>query len=316
MALFGKKPNIPSIDTAALNRLVDEAAAKKRAIVGGLTGELQPISANFEQKRNALGTGYLNDVNTGINEFNTGIGALKESSGAAGEEAARAFREQQFRDVPEIQKSVREALGGSGTLNTGAARFSLARPTIEAARASSDFAAQQKINDLQRKQQLGEKALDYSTTAKQGGIDTKFGLDKDTVDYLTSIGRSDLIDKANSMLGIEGDVGDARLNIEQARQNNDIARATAAANNRNAVLSGITTLGGAAIGGLFGGAPGAAAGGSFGSNAGQLLTGQPVQFDPTTLYALKNKTRSMVSRSIGGGRSTPVGSGYSSAVGY
>lgn len=313
MGLFGKKPKIPGIDTNALNALVDEAANKKRMVVNTLGTDLAPISANFEAKRGNLGSQYLKDVDAGISDFNTGIGALKESSGVAGEEAARAFREQQFRDVPELQKAIRESLGGSGTLNTGAARFALANPTIQAAQASSDFAAQQKINDLQRKQQLGEKALDYSTTAKQGGIDTKFGLDKDTVDYLTSIGRSDLIDRANAHLGIEGEVGDARLSIEQARQQNDIARATAAANNRNAVLSGLTTLGGAGIGGLFGGPTGAALGGQFGSNIGQIATGQPVQFDPTLLYAMRNKTA--VSRSLGGGRSTPTMPRYSTMVG-
>lgn len=315
MGLFGKKPKIPSIDTGALNRLVDEAANKKRMILNTLGQNLSPISAGFEQKRGDLGSNYLKDVNAGVQEFQQGISNLQSSSGAAGEEAARAFKEQQFRDVPEIQKAIRESLGGSGTLNTGAARFALARPTIEAAQASGDFAAQQKINDLQNRARLGEKSLDYSTGAKAGGIETKFGLDKDTVDYLTSIGRQDLIDRANANLGIEGDVGDSRLAIEQARQQNDIARATAAANNRNAVLSGITTLGGAAVGGLFGGPTGAALGGQFGSNVGQIATGQPVQFDPTLLYAMKNKTRSAVSRSLGGGRSTPTVGGYSTMVG-
>lgn len=310
MAIFGKKPKIPGIDVNALTSIAQGTAAKKRSIVEGLGGQLQPLSAGFEAKRGKLGEGFTTDTQAATDAYRGELAGLKQSANIAGDESNRLFREQQFRNVPEIQKSIREALGGSGTLNTGAARVALAKPLIGAVQASSDFEAQNEINRLADNARLDEKGADFAVGAKREALSTKFGLDADTINYLTSIGRQDLIDKANSLVGIEGDLGADTLAIEQSRQANEIARASAAANKRNAVLSGLTTLGGAGIGALFGGPLGATLGGQLGSNAGQLATGQPVQFDPTVLFAMANRpspTRSAVVRGLGG--RIPVGTG-------
>lgn len=316
MGLFGKSKT-PSIDTGALLRISQDNEAKQKAIVGGLGGKLAPLSANFENRRNSLGQGFQGDTESAITRYGQDLSAANTADAAARSAANTGFREQSFRDVPELQRSIRESLGGSGLSGNGVALSALARPTLDAARASRDFTSQNEVAGLNNSAARTEKVADTGFNARSNALATKLGLDQDTINYLTETGRTDILDEANKYLGIEDQAGSNRLGIEQARQANEMAKAAAANSRRAGVLSSLGSLGGAGLGFLAGGPVGAGLGSQLGGTVGNLAGGGTGggTFDPTLLYALSQRNKSNVSRSLGGGRSTPTTANYSTMVG-
>lgn len=287
MGLFGSKQK--GYDTGALQRIVDATAKKRRDITTGLNPRLQPLSQEFEAKRGGLGTGYQADTENQINQFKTELAGLGESDKQAREAANVAFRERQFREVPQLQRAVRESLGGNQLSGSGAALTALSRPTLEAALASRDFEAENNVQQLADKARREELGVTEGGRRREEALQTKFGLDQGTIDYLTSIGREDLIREAEALSGIEADVGASTLGIEQLRQSQEIARSAANNAMRNNIIGGLGQLGGAGLGFLAGGPVGASLGAQFGGTAANLATGSPVSFDPSLLFALSQR---------------------------
>ena len=138
MGLFSK-PKVPSIDTGALLRIQQENEKKQKSIIGGLRPSLNPLSADFETKRNALGAGFETNTEGVLGKYGQDLSNVGAADTAARNEANVANREQSFRDVPEIQRSIRESLGGAGTMGNAAALSALSRPVLDANRANRDF---------------------------------------------------------------------------------------------------------------------------------------------------------------------------------
>jgi len=316
MGLFSK-PKVPTIDTGALLRIAEENANKQKTIIGGLQGNLSPISTNFENKRNQLSESLMPATENTLGRYGQELSTVGAADTAARNAANVGFREQSFRDVPEIQRAIRESLGGSGTIGNAAALSALSRPVLDANRASRDFTAQNETSRLMAESGRNEKLADTGFNARSNAIQTKLGLDTDTVNYLTSIGREDLVREAESLMGVEDQLGTNRLGIEQARQANEMAKAAAANAGRGNLFSQVGQIGGGIIGGIYGGPMGAAAGSQIGGQLGGMAGGQTSQqqFDPTLLFALGQRNKAAVSRSLGGGRSTPTTANYSSVVG-
>lgn len=315
MGLFSK-PKVPSIDTGALTRIAQENEAKQKAIVGGLRGNLSPINANFETKRNELGNNLTTGTENLLTRYGQDLSGVTAADTAARNAANVGFREQSFRDVPELQRSIRESLGGSGTIGNAAALSTLSRPILDANRASRDFSSQNTVAGLNAQTGRAEKLADTGFSARGDALKSKLGLDEGTIQFLTESGRGDLIKEANDLLGIEDQAGANRLGTEQARQENEMAKAAAANARRGQILTSLGSLAGTAVGAGFGGPVGAGIGSQLGGNLGNMAGGGGgAQFDPTLLYALAQQNRSNVSRSLGGGRSTPTVANYSSMVG-
>lgn len=290
MGLFSK-PKVPGFDIESLNRMAQESAARQKAQVEGLGMSLAPLSQQYEQKRQALGAGLLPQSEEQLNRFRQELSGIKGLEQQQARQTAQTFREQQFRQVPELQRAVRESLGASGLLQSGRPSSQLAQPTLQAAQASRDLeaqlAAQQLQNEIGRETGLAQTGFG----ARQQALQQKFGLDSDTISYLTSIGREDLINKANSLLGVEQNLGSQMLANEQLRQQQEIAKAQAKAAGRANILGGLGQLGGAGLGALFGGPLGASIGAQLGGTAANLATGSPVAFDPSLFFALQQQNR-------------------------
>lgn len=305
MGLFSK-PKVPSIDTGALTRIAEENARKQQGIITGLKGNLNPINQNFETKRNTLSAAIPGQTEETLGAYGRDLSNVGQLEQNANTQAVAAQREQSFRDVPELQRAIRESLGSSGTTGNAAALSAVSRPVIDAARQNRDFGAQLENNRLTNQANRGEKLADTGFNARSSAMSTKLGLDTDTVNYLTSIGREDLVREAEGLLGSEEQLGSNRLGIEQARQANEAAKASASNSFRNNIISGLTQLGGAGVGFLAGGPMGAGLGAQLGGTAGQLATGSPVQFDPTLLYAMANRNPAPRRTAIVNGLQTPV----------
>lgn len=311
MGLFSK-PKVPSFDSGALLRIQNENEAKQKAIIGGLRPGLQPINTNFETKRNALGQEIQTGTENVLGQYGQDLSRVGAADTAARNAANVGFREQSFRDVPEIQRSIRESLGGSGTMGNAAALSTLSRPILEANRSSRDFTSQNTAAGLAGEAGRSEKLADTGFSARSGALQSKLGLDEGTIQFLTESGRGDLINEANSLLGVEEQGGANRLGIEQARQQNEMAKAAAANARRGQIMSSLGSLAGTGLGFAVGGPMGAGLGSQLGGMAGNFAGGGSGggTFDPTLLYAMASRqpnNRTAVVNSLGG--RIPVGTG-------
>lgn len=292
MGIFSK-PKVPSFDINALNQQAIETANRRRSVLGGLKTNLAPITEQFKTGREALSARIPAETEANLDRFGQQLQGVGQADRAARTAANIAQREQSFRDVPELQRSIRESLGGSGLLQSGAARSTLARPIIDAATASRDFSNQNEVARLAGETARTQGFAETGFGARSQALRDRLGLDEETLKFLTESGRGDLINEANSLLGIEGDLGRSLESNEQLRQSQDIARAQASAARRGQIISSLGQFGGAALGfGLGGGPLGAAIGGQLGGAAGGFLGGtNPGGFDPTLLFALEQQRR-------------------------
>jgi hypothetical protein len=236
------------------------------------------------------------------------MGGVAANEKAAGDIASQQNRVQNFQNAPAIQRAIRNSLGGSGTLNSGAAASTLAQPIINAAQSSADFDAQMQGNLLQNQAARAENLASTGFSTRQAATAKRLGIDQDTLDTLTKMGRSDLVDKFTSLSDVQGQEGANELAIEQAKQQNDIAQAQAAAAKRGGLFSQVGQIGGGVIGGMFGGAPGAAAGMSLGGSLGGMAGGNTnQQFDPTMLFALANRNKTAIQNRLGTANTSQFG---------
>lgn len=311
MGLFSS-PNIPGIDTGALTRIAQQNAATQRDILGRKKQALLPLGEQFKTDRNALSATIQPGAENLLNQYATDLSGVDAQQKTANTSASIDNRNQNFRNVPELQRAIRESLGGNNLLRSGAASSTIANPILNAARSSSDFSSGLETTRLNDQARRNENLAGTSLNVRNEALNKKLGLDQSTLDTLAANGRTDLLDEYNSLAGIEDQLGANTLGIEQAKQANDQAQAAAAASRRGQILSTLGSVAGAGAGALTGNplaiGLGAQLGGQFGNLAGG--GGGGGSFDPTLLYAMANRqpaNRTAVVRSLGG--RVPVGTG-------
>lgn len=291
MGLFSKK-RVPGIDTGALTRIAEQSANTQRDILNRRKLALQPLNQRFQTDRSALSAQVEPGTENLINRFGTELQGVAQGERAANQNAVIGQREQAFRDVPEIQRSIRESLGGSGLLRSGAASRELSRPILDAVRSSRDFSTGLETQQLGRESNRAEGLATTGFNARSQALNKRLGIDEDTINLLSSMGRQDILDEYRDLAGIEGDLGSSRLGIEQTRQANDMARAQASAARRGQILSSLGTLAGTGLGALTGSPLGAGIGAQLGGSLGSLAGGgAPGQFDPSLIIALMQQNR-------------------------
>lgn len=270
MALFGGSPK--GFDTAALQRMIDAAAQTKAGVVRGAFERLPALNKQFGLDRAALGRAFETGENQRAQQFAQGLQQI-ESPEFVGQQQAKA-RELAFRDLPAAQQAIRENLAATGGLNRGAAITALQQPVLQASRAASDtgFQIQQEAN--QRNIARKQLAIETIFSTGQGAALERLGIDRDTANTLFKLGRSDLIDKAMAIAGIEEGRSQGLLDVEMLRQQQGIAKDQARRQQTAQLLSTAGMLGGAALGGFAG--PGAGfnpLGGLIGSQLGGSIGG-------------------------------------------
>jgi hypothetical protein len=301
MGLFSKT-KVPGINTDALNAINLQTANKQKDLITQKLAGLQPLNQQFGTQRKELSASIEPGAEKTLTQYGADLSQVGTQEKAARDAATNTFREQQFRDVPAIQQAIRNSLGGNRLLGSGAALSSLAKPTIQAAQNASDFAANNEQERLANAVGRSENMATTGLSTRQKAMADRLGMDEGTINQLTAMGRTDLIDKFNSLAGVESDYGANQLAIEQAKQANDIAQATAANANKQGITSSLGSLAGMGLGfatgtGPLGAAVGSQIGGTIGGFAGG---GTPQQFDPTLLYALAQRNKKAVTASTGG----------------
>ena len=269
MPLFGKKPK--GIDTAALQAILNQGADKQRQIIETGFQDVAPLRGEFEQRRQALGQSFEQGANQRAQQFGQQLQQV-ESPDFVRRQQAKA-RELAFRGLPAAQQNIREQLAATGGLNRGAAITALSQPVLQAAQAARDesFNIEQAARgrDIARRQ----AAIQTVFETGQGAALERLGIDRQTANVLLETGRSDILDRAFKIAGIEQGRTQGLLDIEQTRQLQEIARDQAKNASRGALLGGLGSLAGAGLGfglggGAFGGLIGSQLGGQLGSFAG------------------------------------------------
>lgn len=251
-ALGTGSPNIPGYDTAALRNIQQEGYNKRKNLLEGAFGQLPQFGTDYEKKATGIGDTFSTANTAAAEDYQKGLAGLGDEQKAANELAVAANREQNFRQVPEVEKRIRDIVGATVGFGSGAAAPQLAAPTLNAAQQSGDFQNQLEVNRLNEAGANRKEGLGTVFTAKQQNALNKMGIDSDTAKILMDTGRSDVLNKALELSGLEGENAQSLLDIEQLGQSQNIAQAQARAKANSGRLGAITALGGLGVGALTG----------------------------------------------------------------
>lgn len=251
-ALGTGSPNIPGYDTGALKGIVQEGYNKRKNLLEGAFGQLPQFGQDYEKKATSFGDQFSNANLGAAEEYQKGLAGLGEEQKAANELSVANNREQNFRQVPEVERRIRDIVGATIGFGSGAAAPQLAAPTLQAAQQSGDFQNQLEVNRLNQAAANRKEGLGTIFNAKQTNALNKLGIDQDTAKMLLETGRGDVLNRALQLSGLEGENAQSLLDIEQLRQSQDIARAQAEAKAKSGRLGAITSLAGLGVGALTG----------------------------------------------------------------
>jgi hypothetical protein len=227
--------SVPAFNPTPLRDILSKSAETQRGLVETLPGQLKPFTGQLQQGTQQLGQGFTDATKARTADFQRNL-----VNPQASEAAVTARQEQNFRGVPAAQQAIREALASTGRLQTGRASNALAAPVLAAAEDTRDFAADVAFQD----EAARREGLKTGLSIEQQADLTKLGLDEDTMRTLFETGRGDVLQQVGEFLGIEGDLSQGLFNLENTKQQSDIAQAQNRANNRAGLRNALLGIGG------------------------------------------------------------------------
>jgi len=239
--LGSKKPKKPEVDVLGLNRMAQSAAAQKRGIIQGLNPQLNPLTEQFKQSTTGLGEGLVKNVEGQGQQY---LKDVEDTGKAADTARFNLAQEQTFRNLPQVQQAIRESLAGTGGLGRGYAATELAKAPLQAAQSLSDLTKELAIGGAERRGQ----ALDRVYQTNTGAQLSKVGIDKDTANTLLETGRSDILNQAAQLLGVEDQLADDLFGIQQLALTGQFANAGAENDRKNQLMQALAGLSGSLIG--------------------------------------------------------------------
>ena len=228
-----------------LEQRTQTGAQRQRDIIGGARKEVAPLGGQFkssigtavntaEQRRRALAGDFLSNLGKGQKALGTAqFGQAKQQILGA---------------LPELQRAAREGSAATGGLKRGAAATAIQAPVTQAGAALGDVAGDIAIQAQTQKNQAfsnifqGDRAFELQ----------KLGIDQDVAETLLSTGRSDILQEALQLAGVEGQLTADLLGIEQNRQEIAAAESLARKQREAALRSAIIGTGGSIIGSVAG----------------------------------------------------------------
>lgn len=255
--LFGKKSSPP--DISGLLNTINQAAQRQNQIATNLPGQLQPLNTSFQTGINQATQTATQNQNKAAQDFLTGLG---NNQTLQGQDLTKLLTSQAYSTVPQQQEAAREAAAATGGLQRGSAASLIAAPTQQAAQNVEQGQLQLNLQQQQQKAQ----ALSQINQMSDQQISQILGIDKDTANALYSSGRQDLIDEANSLLGISQNQESQTLNAQEFGLSGQIASDAANRAAQQGAFQQLAGLGGTIVGAGLGGPVGAAAGGQIGNS--------------------------------------------------
>lgn len=273
----GGGSNIPKFDVEPLRRRTKESTKKQREIVAGLSGQLVPLTQQFGTAQQAASKQFGEASTAASGAYKSGLEGLGTEDERARQLALERETQRQYRTLPGQQQAIRESLAATGRLRTGQAGTALAQPVLQTAQRVSDLSGVLEQQGMERQSARKEAGLQAVYETSKGTALEKLGLDKDTARTLLELGRTDLIQQAASLVGIEQNELNALLGIDITAQQANIAASQSKAARRAGIIKALTSLAGAGIGAAAGGVgsriAGAALGAGIGGVGGDIFSG-------------------------------------------
>jgi len=249
----GGGSTVQPIDVTPLENLVKQRAQTQKGIVGTETGSLQGLNTALLPQVNAAQQAGATSAANRSAQFLKDIG---QQTNIQGQQLSDILKQRVLGAVPEAQAAARESLAATGGLQRGYAGATLAGiPQTAVANI-----AQGETQLTQQALNTRNQALNQVYNLDEQYIMDKTGVDKQTLLDIYNSGRSDLINNANQLLGIESGTTSDIIGLEEFKASQTLAQQQAAAANRQATLNALLGIGGTAIGAFAGGIPGAIAG--------------------------------------------------------
>jgi hypothetical protein len=238
----------PKFDPTQLLNNIQASKDRQNQIAGGLPGQLAPLGANYQ----AGITGAENTATTAeqaaAKKFLSDTGQATDSQGNM---LSDVLKQRVLGALPEEQAALRESEAATGGLERGGA--AAAFQNLGATTAQSIGQGEQQIALQQN--QLRQQNLNTVLNMDNSLITEKLGIDKDTLLQLYNSGRQDLIDEANSLLGIEQTSTASVNDVLAAQQNANLGQGAADAARQQQLYQSLIGLGGTVAGGAYGAAP-------------------------------------------------------------
>jgi len=237
---------------------IPAAIAVGQAVAGAMKKKKEPPQADVTGLLNQINVGKQRQSDIAANAYGQLPGKAEQYKTDVGieltaaEDAARQKSQQFLSDIgkdttlqgkklsdilaqrvlerqPELQKQMRNAVAGTGGLQRGAAVIGGEQLATQA---SKDISTGNEDIALQQQEAMNQ-AKEKVFNLDQGLVQQRLGINKDMLTALFDIGRTDLINEAMTMLGIEQNAQTESLAVQGFQTNQDLASRMAAAEAAN-----------------------------------------------------------------------------------
>lgn len=302
-----KGGDIPGYDTSGLQSESERAAQIQRDLIQQRFGDLGTARTGYKTEREKIGSQIVPGVEKRLSEYGQQLQGVGQTEREALAKAADLNAERSFREVPEVQRLIRNQLGGARLGGNVAAMSALTQPLTQAYQSAADFRRQGEMDQLVREGARAEGLAQTGFSTRMDADLKKLGFDEETLNSLTDEEKAAIQDKYTSLMGVEATRSGQKMDLMQQQQQADIARAQAAAQKKAGLLGTIGQIGGTVVGGMFGGPIGAGIGSQLGGMLGNYAGGGQVSgFDPTLVASLFQGKGGGLTANTAFGAKTPV----------
>ena len=238
--MFSKKSKAP--DLTPLFEMIAQSGAAQRDIINKLPDELKPLWDDY-QKSNASASENLKTGTAGI-----GQDLMERTAANFGDDVVEGqinlLKKQTFKDLPEQQKAIREALAASGGLARGTTGTQLSKSVIDAYGRLSEGSADIRNQNLIRKQAATQQAIQTVASMDNQTVQNIFNLDKDQALQILTGSREDVKDQFTNLINqsqaeLNAKLGVAGANIQNQFYASEANRASSNAQTGN-IIDAIT----------------------------------------------------------------------------
>lgn len=268
-SIFGKKKKA-SVDLTPYKQQIGKGATQQRDLVNQQFESLKPLTEQYGQQRADL-SGQIEPRFEQIGkDLMTGYGQVGDAEQQAIQAALARQQTIGARNLPLQQQAIREGLASAGQLRTGGAARALQAPVTQFQQQQADMRSGMESEGLARQAGRLERGTEAQANLAKEAFSTKLGMDKETMDSLLSMNRTDLIEQAAALRGISKEETQSMLSLLGIQTNVDLANQAAANQRQQAIWSGLAGLGGSLMG-MGGGA-------SAGSPSSSIFPGQRLTY--------------------------------------
>ena len=221
-----KKKEPPQADVTGLLNQINVGKQRQSDIAANAYGQLPGKAEQYKTDVGIELTAAEDAARQKSQQFLSDIG---KDTTLQGKKLSDILAQRVLERQPELQKQMRNAVAGTGGLQRGAAVIGGEQLATQA---SKDISTGNEDIALQQQEAMNQ-AKEKVFNLDQGLVQQRLGINKDMLTALFDIGRTDLINEAMTMLGIEQNAQTESLAVQGFQTNQDLASRMAAAEAAN-----------------------------------------------------------------------------------